>query len=80
MATNPAENDRYAGAERVGFGVLMIGAPILMLGAAILHPPHGIEDGLAYYAASHDHPTQFYVAHTLFFLAAVLCCVSDWIR
>jgi hypothetical protein len=32
-----------ANGERIGFGVLLIGAPILMLGAAIFHPPHGIE-------------------------------------
>jgi hypothetical protein len=72
MATSSAGSDRYADAERVGFGVLMIGAPILMLGAAILHPRHGIEDGMGYYAASHGHPTEFYISHTLFFLAAVL--------
>lgn len=43
-----------------------------MLGAAILHPPHIIEDGVAYYHATHDHNTPFYVAHTLFFFAATL--------
>ena len=58
--------------ERIGFGLLMIGAPILMLGAAFLHPPHSIVDGVQYYHASHDHSTRFYVAHTLFFLAATL--------
>jgi hypothetical protein len=62
----------YAKVERIGFGVLMIGAPILMLGAALLHPPHGIESGAQYYSASHDHSARFYVAHTLFFLAATL--------
>jgi hypothetical protein len=43
-----------------------------MLGAALLHPPHGIESGAQYYSASHDHSNRFYVAHTCFFLAAVL--------
>lgn len=47
MATSSVSSNGYANAERVGFGVLMIGAPILMLGAAFLHPRHGIEDGLA---------------------------------
>ncbi|MFD9417236.1 DUF4386 family protein [Streptomyces goshikiensis] len=76
MASNPVlprAGDRgYADAERIGFGVLMIGAPLLMLGAALFHPPHGIESGAQYYSASHDHGTRFYVAHTLFFLSAVL--------
>ena len=62
----------YDNVERIGFGLLMIGAPILMLGAAILHPPHAIENGTAYYHAAHDHTTAFYVSHTLFILAAVL--------
>ncbi|MGW6686873.1 hypothetical protein [Streptomyces sp. NPDC054961] len=70
---HPRGADRsYARAERIGFGALMIGAPILMLGAAFFHPPHGIESGAQYYSASHDHGTRFYVAHTLFFLSAVL--------
>ena len=43
-----------------------------MLGAAILHPPHSIVDGMAYYHATHDHNTPFYVAHTLFFFAGTL--------
>ncbi|MFG2991216.1 hypothetical protein ACGFZK_18355 [Streptomyces sp. NPDC048257] len=49
MAGNPVHpagiNRSYAHAERIGFGVLMIGAPLLMLGAAFFHPPHGIESG-----------------------------------
>ncbi len=49
----------------------MIVAPIFMLGAAFLHPAHGIE-GTQYYHAAHDYSPRFYVAHTLFFLAAVL--------
>jgi Domain of unknown function (DUF4386) len=65
-------DDSYADAERIGFGILMILAPILMLGAGILHPPHGIESGEQYYHASHDHPTEFWLAHTFFFLSAVL--------
>jgi hypothetical protein len=40
--------NNYAKGERIGFGLLLIGAPILMLGAAILHPPHGIESGEMY--------------------------------
>jgi hypothetical protein len=43
-----------------------------MLVAAFTHPPHGIERGAMYYHASHDHSTRFYIAHTAFFLAAVL--------
>jgi hypothetical protein len=62
----------YGNVERVGFGLLMIGAPILLLGAAFIHPPHSIESGPEYYHAAHDHTTAFYVAHSLFFLAAVL--------
>ena len=62
----------YDNVERMGFGLLMIGAPILMLGAALFHPPHGIENAAGYYSASHDHSTGFYVAHTCFFLSAVL--------
>ena len=62
----------YDNVERVGFGLLMIGAPILMLGAAFIHPPHSIESGPEYYHAAHDHTTAFYVSHTLFILAAVL--------
>jgi hypothetical protein len=58
--------------ERVGFGLLLIGAPILMLGAAFLHPPHGIDNGEQYYHAAHDYSARFYVSHTLFFFAAVL--------
>jgi hypothetical protein len=49
----------------------MIGAP-LMLGAGFLHPPHGTENGTEYYNAAHDHSAQFYISHTLFFLAGVL--------
>lgn len=64
--------DSYARAERIGFGLLMIGAPVLMVLAGIFHPPHGIENGTEYYHAAHDHSTQFWVAHTFFFLSAVL--------
>ena len=62
--------DSYAHTERIGFAILMIAAPLFMLGAAFLHPPHGIESGAQYYSASHDHTNRFYIAHTLFFLAA----------
>jgi hypothetical protein len=73
MADNPVQSVGVTDAsERIGFGLLLIMAPILMLGAGFLHPPHGIENGVQYYHAAHDHPTQFYVAHTLFFLSAVL--------
>jgi hypothetical protein len=64
--------DSYARVERIGFGVLMIAAPLVMLAAALLHPPHGIQNAAGYYHASHDHSARFYVAHTCFFLAAVL--------
>ena len=70
--TSPAVSASYGDVERIGFGILMIGAPILMLGAAALHPDHGIQDGPEYYHAAHDHTSTFYVSHTLFFLAAVL--------
>ena len=66
------EHCNFYHTERIGFGLLMIGAPILMLGAALTHPPHSIESGVEYYDAAHDHNTQFYVAHTLFFFAATL--------
>jgi hypothetical protein len=62
----------YGNVERIGFGLLMIGAPILMLGAAFIHPPHGIESGPEYYRAAHDHTTRFYISHSLFIFAAVL--------
>ena len=64
--------DSYANVERIVFGLVMIIAPILMLGAAVFHPPHGIENAAGYYSASHDHSTGFYVAHTCFFVSAVL--------
>jgi hypothetical protein len=73
-----AARSGYGNAERVGFGVLMIGAPILMLGAALTHPPHGIESGAQYYHASHDYSTRFYVAHTCFFLSATLFVPAFW--
>jgi hypothetical protein len=76
MASDAAQpagaTDSYAHAERIGFGLLMIGAPLLMLGAALFHPPHGIENAAGYYSASHDHTSRFYVSHTFFFLAATL--------
>jgi hypothetical protein len=51
----PSGAASYGNVERIGFGLLMIGAPILMLGAAFFHPPHGIENAAGYYSASHDH-------------------------
>lgn len=72
MADNERPQRSARRVERVGFGILMIGAPLLMLGAAFLHPPHAIENGTEYYHAAHDHTTRFYVSHTLFFLAGVL--------
>jgi hypothetical protein len=62
----------YDKVERIGFGLLMIGAPILILGAAVIHPPHAIENGTEYYHAAHDHTTRFYISHSLFIFAAVL--------
>jgi hypothetical protein len=61
-----------ANVERIVFGILMIGAPLLMLGAAFFHPPHGVQSGEMYYHASHDHSSRFWLAHTFFFLSAVL--------
>ena len=68
---NTAANN-YAKGERIGFGLLLVGAPILMLVAAIFHPPHGVDSGEVYYLSSHDHAAAFYLAHTCFFLAAIL--------
>jgi hypothetical protein len=56
--------DRYARMERIGFSVLMVGAPLLMLGAAFFHPPHSIQSGAQYYSASHDHSALFWLSHT----------------
>lgn len=61
----------YANVERIGFGILMIFAPLVVLAACIIHPPHAAENGAEYYHAAHDHSTQFYIAHTLFFFGAV---------
>ncbi|HEX6052275.1 MAG TPA: hypothetical protein VFZ21_23580 [Gemmatimonadaceae bacterium] len=61
----------YEHTERVGFGVIMVVAPLIVLAATIIHPPHAAENGTQYYQAAHDHTTQFYVAHTLFFLGGV---------
>jgi Domain of unknown function (DUF4386) len=72
VPTEGSATNNYANGERIGFGLLLIGAPILMLGAAIFHPPHGIQSGEMYYMASHDHTAAFYIAHTCFFLAATL--------
>jgi hypothetical protein len=65
--------DSYAHTERKTFGVFMIVGPLVLLAATIIHPPHGIRvtDGSEYYGAAYDHTTQFYIAHTLFFLAGV---------
>jgi hypothetical protein len=70
----PARADAsYGNVERVGFAIYMIVGPLLVLAATIIHPAHGIRvtSGSEYYGAAHDHTTQFYVAHTLFFLGAV---------
>jgi hypothetical protein len=68
-----ATADSYAHVERIGFAVFMILGPLILLAACIIHPPHGIRvtSGAEYYGAAYDHTTQFYIAHTLFFLAGV---------
>jgi|SRR5215218_1757789 hypothetical protein len=66
----------YANVERIGFGILMIFAPLVVLAACIIHPPHGAENGAEYYRAAHDHSTQFYIAHTLFFFGAVFMLLA----
>jgi hypothetical protein len=65
--------ESYAHTERVVFAIFMIVAPLIVLAATIIHPPHGVRvtSGSEYYGAAHDHTTQFYVAHTLFFLGGV---------
>jgi hypothetical protein len=65
--------DSYAHTERKTFGAFMIVGSLVLLAATIIHPPHGIRvtDGSEYYGAAYDHTTQFYIAHTLFFLAGV---------
>jgi hypothetical protein len=71
-SVQPVRTTTDTNVERIVFSILMIGAPILMLGAAFLHPPHSIDNGTEYYHAAHDFSARFYVAHTLFFSAAVL--------
>lgn len=63
----------YAHTERVGFATFMIIGPLTLLAACIIHPPHGIRvtSGAEYYDAAYNHTTQFYIAHTLFFLGGV---------
>jgi hypothetical protein len=65
--------ERYAHTERIVFAIFMIVSPLIVLAATIIHPAHGIRvtAGGEYYGAAHDHTTQFYVAHTLFFLGGV---------
>jgi hypothetical protein len=65
--------ERYAHTERIVFAIFMIVGPLIVLAATIIHPPHGIRvtAGGEYYGAAHDHTTQFYIAHTLFFLGGV---------
>lgn len=67
------EANSYAHTERIVFGIFMIVGPLILLAATIIHPPHGIRvtDGSEYYGAAHDHTTQFYIAHTLFFFSGV---------
>ena len=78
MATNTGQPagavaESYAHTERLVFAIFMILGPLVLLAATIIHPPHGIRvtSGSEYYGAAHDHTTQFYVAHTLFFFAGV---------
>src|SRR6476659_3552986 len=71
-SSQPDDAASYGNVERIGFGLLMIGAPMLMIGAGFLHPEHSIENGTAYYRAAHDYSKLFYVSHTMFFLSAVL--------
>jgi hypothetical protein len=65
--------ERYAHTERIVFAIFMIVGPLIVLAATIIHPPHGVRvtAGSEYYGAAHDHTTQFYIAHTLFFLGGV---------
>jgi hypothetical protein len=65
--------ERYAHTERIVFAIFMIVGPLIVLAATIIHPPHGIRvtAGGEYYGAAHDHSTQFYIAHTLFFFGGV---------
>jgi hypothetical protein len=65
--------ERYAHTERIVFAIFMIVGPLILLAATIIHPPHGIRvtAGGEYYGAAHDHSTQFYIAHTLFFFGGV---------
>jgi hypothetical protein len=61
----------YVNVERIGFGLLMIGAPLVVLAACLIHPPHAAENGAEYYHAALNHSTAFYISHTLFFFGAV---------
>lgn len=79
MATQASQStvavaESYTHTERVVFAILMIVGPLILLAATIVHPPHGIRvtSGSEYYDAAHDHTTQFFIAHTLFFLGGVV--------
>jgi hypothetical protein len=65
--------ESYAHTERLVFATFMILGPLVLLAATIIHPPHGVRvtSGSEYYDAAHDHTTQFYIAHTLFFFSGV---------
>ena len=65
--------DGFDHTERLVYAIFMIVGPLVLLAATIIHPPHGIRvtSGSEYYGAAHDHTTQFYIAHTLFFFSGV---------
>jgi hypothetical protein len=56
----------------------MIVSPLILLVATIVHPPHGIgvTDGASYYGAAYNHTTQFYIAHTGYFLTGATLIVA----
>jgi hypothetical protein len=60
------------------FAAFMVLGPLILLAATIIHPKHGIRvtSGAEYYGAAHDHTTQFYIAHTLFFFSGVTLIVA----
>jgi hypothetical protein len=74
-AVQPADGvaESYAHTERIGFAIYMILGPLIVLAATIIHPPHGVRvtSGSEYYGAALNHTTQFYIAHTCFFLGGV---------